>query len=96
MEYAITSVPSSQADAAKWLSWWRGHWRIENRSHYVRDVTLGEAVGRIRTGCAPENLASICNAVIGMLRRVGHNNIAAALHENTLQLPHLFTKYHIV
>lgn len=42
IDYAITSVPRDQANAAQLLDWWRGHWGIENRSHYVRDVTLGE------------------------------------------------------
>jgi hypothetical protein len=42
IEYGITSVPRSLADAIKLLEWRRGHWGIENRSHYVRDVTMGE------------------------------------------------------
>ncbi|MBU1750141.1 MAG: hypothetical protein KKA73_20850 [Chloroflexi bacterium] len=33
---------------------WRGHWTIENRDHYVRDVTLGEDQCRIHTGVAPQ------------------------------------------
>ncbi len=51
--YAITSVPRHLADAATLLGWNRGHWMIENRSHYVRDVTLGEDASRIGTGNAP-------------------------------------------
>ena len=31
---------------------WRGHWTIENRRHYVRDVTLGEDACQMRTGQA--------------------------------------------
>jgi predicted transposase YbfD/YdcC len=79
IDYAITSVPREQADAAKLLEWWRGHWGIENRSHYVRDVTFGEDACRIRTGDAPQNLAALRNAIISMLRLEGHANIAAAL-----------------
>lgn len=63
--------------------------------HYVQDVTLGEDASRIRNGRAPENLASVRNAVIGMLRRLRDTNIAA-LRENALKVAHLFTKYHIV
>jgi len=37
-EYAITSAPRSLAGAVQLLGWWRDHWGIENRSHYVRDV----------------------------------------------------------
>ena len=31
--YAITSLPPQQADAARLLEIWRGHWGIENRLH---------------------------------------------------------------
>src|SRR5271157_5773829 len=46
--YFITSVPRSLGGASQLLVWGRGHWSIENRSHYVRDVTLGEDASRIR------------------------------------------------
>ena len=49
----------------------RGHWSIENRSHYVRDVTLGEDASRIRKGCGPEIMAALRNAAIGFLRATG-------------------------
>lgn len=57
----------------------RGHWSIENRLHYVRDVTFGEDASQVRTGAAPEVMAALRNAVIGILRIQGHENIAAAL-----------------
>jgi hypothetical protein len=44
--YVITSAPKQSADAAKLLSWWRGHRGIEQRSNYVRVVTLGEEASR--------------------------------------------------
>ena len=50
VRYFITSVPRSRADAATLLGWARGRWSIENRSHYVRDVTPGEDASRIRKG----------------------------------------------
>lgn len=59
IQYAITSVPRSLAGAGELLSWWHGHWGIENRSHYVRDVTLQEDACRIRTGHAPQNFAAL-------------------------------------
>lgn len=83
IDYAVTSVPREQADAKKLLAWWRGHWGIENRSHYVRDVTLDEDACRIRKAAAPQNLAALRNAIISMLRLEGHTNIAAALRECT-------------
>ena len=83
IDYAITSVPRDQADAAQLLAWWRGHWGIENRSHYVRDVTLGEDACQISKGDAPQNLAALRNAIVSMLRMEGHANIAAALRACT-------------
>jgi predicted transposase YbfD/YdcC len=32
----------------QWNEWIRGHWRIENASHYVRDVAFAEDASRIR------------------------------------------------
>jgi hypothetical protein len=89
--YAITSASPREADAATLLRWWRGHWGIENRSHYVRDVTMGEDAGRIRTGSAPQVLAGFRNAAIGWLRLRGVANIAEALRRNAAQVPKLLT-----
>jgi hypothetical protein len=78
------------------LEWWRGHWKIENGLHWVRDVTLGEDASRIRTGEAPQNLSAVRNAAIGLLRRLGATNIAAALRENALKVNDLLAKLGIL
>lgn len=96
VEYAITSLPRSRADAAKLLSGWRGHWGIENRLHYVRDVTFGEDASRIRTAAAPQVLAAIRNAAITLLRSWQHTNLAAALRENAYQPARLLTRLGIL
>lgn len=96
IDYAITSVSREQADAATLLGWWRGHWGIENRSHYVRDVTFDEDACRIRKGDAPQNLAALRNALISMFRLEGHTNIAAALRTCTWKTQQLFAKLGIV
>lgn len=96
IDYAVTSVPRDQAGAAQLLAWWRGHWRIENRSHYVRDVTLGEDACRIRKGDAPQNLAALRNAIVSMLRLDGHTNIAQGLRACTWKTQQLLTKLGIV
>lgn len=57
----------------------RGHWGIENRLHWVRDVTYGEDASRIRTGTAPRVMAGLRNLAISVLRLAGHANIAAGL-----------------
>lgn len=91
-EYAITSVPRAKADAARLLNWWQGHWDIENRSHYVRDVTLGEDACRIRRENAPQNFAALRNALISLLRLDGHRNLAAALRDCTWKSPPFLAK----
>jgi hypothetical protein len=90
--YFITSARREWADAGVLLTWARGHWSIENRSHYVRDVTFGEDASRIRKGCGPEIMAALRNAAIGFLRATGATNIAEALRRNASQVRNLFTK----
>jgi hypothetical protein len=80
--YAVTSLTPRAATPARLLALWRGHWGIENRLHWVRDVTLDEDRCQVRTGAAPQVLAAIRNTVIGVLRRAGHPNIAAALRRH--------------
>ena len=82
VRYFITSVPRSEADAGQLLEWVRGHWSIENRSHYVRDVTMGEDASRVRKGSGPQVMAAVRNATIGFLRLTGATNIAEAIRRN--------------
>ena len=79
VEYAVTSASRDRADATDLLSWWRGHWGIENKLHWVRDATFGEDHSRIRTGHAPEIFAALRNAAINVLRLQNVTNVAAAL-----------------
>jgi predicted transposase YbfD/YdcC len=83
VRYAVTSL--ARASASALLRLIRGHWRIENRLHYVRDVTLGEDASRIRTRAAPHVMAALRNAVLGLLRQHGWDNIAAALRHYAWQ-----------
>jgi hypothetical protein len=84
-------VPRERAGAARLLAWWRDHWGIENRLHYVRDVAFQEDACRIRSGDAPQNLAALRNALISLLRLNGQSNIAAALRACTWQTSRLLT-----
>ena len=92
VRYFITSVSRPVADAAQLLKWVRGHWSIENRSHYVRDVTMGEDASRIRKRSGPEVMAAFRNATIGFLRTMGVTNIAASLRRNASQVGQLFAR----
>jgi hypothetical protein len=77
--YAITRVPPARADARTLLRYLRDHWGIENKTHWVRDVTFDEDRSQTRTGAAPQVMAACRNLAIALLRRAGHTNIAAAL-----------------
>ena len=79
VNYAVTSLPAGAASVAQLERWWRGHWTIENRVHYVRDVTWHEDAGQARAGSTPHVLAALRNGVLTLLRSLGHTNIAAAL-----------------
>lgn len=94
--YAITSAGPEWVDAAALLECWRGHWGIENRVHWVRDVTLGEDASRIRTEAAPEAMAALRNAAISLLRLSGATNIAEALRENLYHVRSLLTSLGIL
>jgi predicted transposase YbfD/YdcC len=74
--YVITS--DRRADAATLASWIQGHWHIENKLHWVRDVTYQEDKSLVRTGNAPRVMATLRSLAISLLRLDGHENIAAA------------------
>lgn len=76
---AITSLKPERASAGRLLAIARGHWDIENRLHWVRDVTLGEDSCRVRTGGAPEVLAALRNTGLWLMRCSGLTAIASAL-----------------
>ncbi len=78
VRYAITSL-GTQIPADRLLGLVRGHWGIENRLHYVRDVTMGEDNSQVRTGSAPQVMAALRNLVLNILRMCGEKNIAAAI-----------------
>jgi predicted transposase YbfD/YdcC len=74
--YLITS--DRLADPAVLAAWVRGHWEIENKLHWVRDVTYQEDKSLVRTGNAPRVMATLRSLAISLLRLDGHDNIAAA------------------
>ena len=76
--YGVTSLAPPRGTAAQVLRAERHHWHIENRSHWVRDVTFGEDASQVRTGSIPQVMAALRNTVIGLLRLTGAPNLAAA------------------
>ena len=74
--YGITSLTREQAGPADLLRLVRGHWKIEVRSHYIRDVTFGEDASLVRSGKLPQVLALFRAAAISRFRADGVTNIA--------------------
>ena len=75
----MTSLKPGQADAQRLSELVCEHWGMENRLHWVRDVTLGEDRCRVPRGHAPQVLAAVRNAVIHLLAGVVAPNHAAAI-----------------
>ena len=67
----ITSLSPEKANAGRLLPLSRGHWKIENRLHWVRDVTLREDECRVRHPKVAHLLASLRSAVVRLLRNTG-------------------------
>lgn len=67
----------------------RGHWGIENRAHYVRDVTYDEDRSQLRTGSAPQVMATMRNTAISLLRLAGWTNIKQATEKLSRRLNQL-------
>jgi len=82
LAYAVTSLSPHQANPSQILTLWRGHWGIENRVHWVRDVTFDEDRCQVRSGAAPQVMAALRNITISLLRLAGKPNIAAALRRH--------------
>lgn len=67
----------------------RQHWGIENRDHYVRDVTLGEDRSRIRTN--PDRFARLRSFVLNIFRYNQVANLSEASFDNAIDLDSLLT-----
>ncbi|WP_295702378.1 ISAs1 family transposase [Lapillicoccus sp.] len=80
--YLITSADHHAAPPATLAAWVQGHWGIENRLHWVRDVTYDEDRSQVRTGNSPQVMATLRNTAISLLRQAGWTNIATALRHH--------------
>lgn len=62
----------------------RKHWWIENKNHYVRDVSMNEDNSRIRIN--PDRFATLRSFALNILRANLVTNIKRTLFENGLNL----------
>jgi predicted transposase YbfD/YdcC len=77
--YAVTSLTLTQATCTQLAAIIRGHWGIEDRLHWVRDLDFDEDRSQVRTASGPRIMASLRNLVITILRLAGATSIASAL-----------------
>ncbi|WP_306797922.1 ISAs1 family transposase [Salinispora arenicola] len=76
--YLVASLPTAHAQPTDLQQWARLEWHIENRLHWIRDVTFHEDAHRARTGNGPAVAAVLRNTAIGFHRGNGETNIARA------------------
>ena len=80
--YAVTSLTAIQASPAGLAAIIPGHWMIEDRSHWVRDMDYDEDRSQVRTASAPRVMATLRNLALTILRLNGHASIATALRHH--------------
>ena len=68
--HLICSLPMTDAPPELVASWARGHWTIENRLHWVRDVVFDEDRHQLRTRNGPQIMAALRNLAISLIRLV--------------------------
>lgn len=86
--FYISSLVNSAADFAKGI---RGHWGIENRLHWVKDVIFDEDHSSIRMGNAPANLSVMRTIALNLLRRYGYSSITSAQRFTSNDIDKLFS-----
>ena len=90
--YGITNLPRKKAPASRLLALQQAHWRIENRLHWRRDVTLGEDASQVRITGAPQALAALNGGVLALMDWLHVPNVASQMRHfcahpiETLQL----------
>ncbi len=85
--YYISSLNMNATQFAQGI---RGHWGIENRLHWVKDVVLEEDSSRMRLGNAPANLSIIRSLAIAILRSNGYSSITTAIRMIAHNLEQMF------
>lgn len=84
--YGVTSLTPERASPERVLTLNRGHWSIENKVHWVRDVVFDEDRSRVRTGQAPQAMACLRNLALNLLRFAGATCIAQAIRACSYQV----------
>ena len=64
--YYLSSLPLNVEEFGRAV---RSHWGIENKLHWVLDVSCGEDRSRARAGYGAENLATLRRLALNMLKK---------------------------
>jgi predicted transposase YbfD/YdcC len=91
VSYGLISLTPDEADAATIEAFWRGHWTIENRLHYIRDVTFGEDAGHAAQGATAHVLATLRNGLLRLFRHAHWSSIPDALAHYGASVVRAFT-----
>ena len=76
--FGVTSLSAAECSPQRLMQLLRTHWHIENRLHYVRDVTFHEDACSIREPKRQRFLATLNNLVIGLIRRCDFDYVPEA------------------
>ena len=80
--YGISSLSPRRAGASRIAPLVRGHWAIENTSHWRRDVTLGKDQSQIRTRGVPTILSLLNSPILALLDLLGVRNVPAQMRRS--------------
>ena len=88
LSYYFSSLPPKSERIAKVI---RGHWQVENRLHWVKDVIFDEDKSPQRAGNAPINLSIIKTWVLSVFRLHGFESIKGAIDQFSHKIPAMWS-----
>ena len=74
--YYISSITLEASDFAQGI---RGHWGVENRLHWVKDVVFDEDKAQMVDGYASANFSILRSFVINLFRHNGFDSLTRAI-----------------
>lgn len=77
--FGVTSHSAATANPKRLLQLNRGHWSVENKSHWIRDVVFCEDLSQIRTGGGPAAFAVLRNTAISLIKLTQGGSVASGL-----------------
>ncbi len=84
IQFGITSLPE-KTDPKHILSLYRNHWSVENKLHYVLDVSMGEDACRVKAGAGV--LSGLRKLALGILHKIkGNRTIPAIMNHLATQV----------